>query len=409
MEQTSQKANPAMAETPMLAAAQAFQAANPDLQLVVIPLFGPDGKLPYPHGGAHPEIATGWQKRVLSVPGDHPAWKEATGWGIVLTNNPHLLIVDVDKPEELTAEQQAALNESPGLTYPTRRGCHHWYRVQPGDHPPITGKAGEWPGGEIWYHTARLVAGPGSQDKPAPTGLTVPDHAPPLKVLLPPTDSNGSGNARRERDPNWNPADWIGQWKIGTTIEYPGQYAIIASVATALLRRMTTTQVTNWIVDNIWQAGLLPDDNPKYPWTRRDIADRVRRADCYLQQQNQKQVSPIQVPRERDIMLSVLQALGAIGGSGKPKEVIAGVGGLLGVTGEQWSSKVKSGLPRIEDRTRWASDKLKNIGCLDKYQGIWYLTDQGKKYLYRSQQESPRALNDELWNKAMEYRQNSPS
>ena len=52
--------------------------------------------------------------------------------------------------------------------------------------------------------------------------------------------------------------------------------------------------------------------------------------------------SPIQVPRERDIMLSVLQALGAIGGSGKPKEVIAGVGGLLGVTGEQWSSKVKS-------------------------------------------------------------------
>ena len=116
--------------------------------------------------------------------------------------------------------------------------------------------------------------------------------------------------------------------------------------------------------------------------------------------------TPIYIPRERDIMLNVLQAFGALGGSGRPKEVIAGVGGLLGVTGEQWSSKVKSGLPRIEDRTRWASDKLKNIGCLDKYQGIWYLTDKGKKYLFRSQQESPRALNDELWNKAMEYRQN---
>lgn len=119
--------------------------------------------------------------------------------------------------------------------------------------------------------------------------------------------------------------------------------------------------------------------------------------------------SPIQVPRERDIMLSVLQALGAIGGSGKPKEVIAGVGGLLGVTGEQWSSKVKSGITRIEDRTRWASHKLKNIGCLDKDRRMWYLTDKGKEFLYRSQQESPRALNDELWNKAMEYRQNSLS
>ena len=409
----------------MLAAVQAFQAANPDLQLIVIPLFGPYGKLPYPPGGAHPDIVTGWQKRALSVPDDHPAWKEATGWGIVLTDNPHLLIVDVDKPEELTAEQQAALNESPGLTYPTRRGCHHWYRVQPGDYPPITGKAGKWPGGEIWYHTARQVAGPGSQDKPAPTCLAIPDHVPPLKVLLPPTDSNGSGDARRERDPNWNPTDWIGRWKKGTVIQHPGQYAIISSVAAALLRRMTPTEVTNWIADNIWQAGLLPDDNPKRPWTRRDIADRVRRADRYLQQQNQKQVSEtylgateeeyghktkIQIPRERDIMLSVLQALGAIGGSGKPTEVVAGVGGMLGVTGEQWSSKVKSGMSRIDNRTRWASHKLRNIGCLDKDQkGILSLTDKGKEFLYRSQQESRRALNEELWDMAMEYRQNLTS
>ena len=119
--------------------------------------------------------------------------------------------------------------------------------------------------------------------------------------------------------------------------------------------------------------------------------------------------TPIQIPRERDIMLSVLQALGAIGGSGKPKEVIAGVGGMLGVTGEQWSSKVRSGIPRIDDRTRWASDKLKNIGCLDKVRGMWCLTDKGREFLYRSQQESPRDLNDELWNKAMKHRQNLPS
>ena len=120
--------------------------------------------------------------------------------------------------------------------------------------------------------------------------------------------------------------------------------------------------------------------------------------------------TPVQVPRERDIMLSVLQALGAIGGSGKPKEVITGVGGMLGVTGEQWSSKVNSGMSRIDDRTRWASHKLRTIGCLDKDQkGILLLTDKGKEFLYRSQQESPRVLNEELWNNAMEYRQNLPS
>lgn len=112
----------------------------------------------------------------------------------------------------------------------------------------------------------------------------------------------------------------------------------------------------------------------------------------------------IQIPREKDIMFNVLQALGAVGGSGKAREVIVAIRGSLGVTQEQWSSKVKSGIPRIEDRTRWASDKLKNIGCIVKEKGVWILTNKGKGFLSRSQQETTEDLNEELWSEAMEYR-----
>lgn len=115
-------------------------------------------------------------------------------------------------------------------------------------------------------------------------------------------------------------------------------------------------------------------------------------------------ISYVTVPREKDIMFNVLQVLGTRGGSGSPQEVVIGMGGLLGVTDEQWSSKIMSGIPRVEDRTRWASDKLKNIGCINKRSGVWSLTDRGREFLHRSQQVPPRDLNEELWKKAMEYR-----
>ena len=171
----------------MLAAAQAFQQANYDIPMVVIPLFdGETGKGKYPNhpGGHHPDITSGWQKRIISVPDQHPAWQEATGYGIVLTGNDQLVIIDVDNEDKLTLAQQAALQAAPGLTYFTRKGRHHWYRVTPGAYQPMGGKAYARPWGEMWYYTPRQVAGPGSADKPAPPNLLIPDHIPPIDELL---------------------------------------------------------------------------------------------------------------------------------------------------------------------------------------------------------------------------------
>ena len=115
----------------------------------------------------------------------------------------------------------------------------------------------------------------------------------------------------------------------------------------------------------------------------------------------------IRIPREKDILFSVLQALGAIGGSGKTHEVREAVDGLLGVTQEQRSSMIDSGTPRIDDRANWASDKLNNVECLEKEEGVWSLTEKGREFLHRSQQESPEDLNNELWSAAMRRRARS--
>ena len=97
-----------------------------------------------------------------------------------------------------------------------------------------------------------------------------------------PGTGTGGGNQRRTRPENWNPTDWIGQWKIGTTITSP-QYIIVSSVAAALLRRMDEKEAVEWIIDNIWQAGHLPDEDTQRPWSRQDFQERVRRAAIYLE------------------------------------------------------------------------------------------------------------------------------
>ena len=180
-------------------AAQAFQTANPDIPMVFIPLFdGEAGRGKYPNhpGGHFPDITGGWQKRAITVPWQHPAWAEATGYGIVLTHNQHLVIIDVDNEDRLTLAQQAALQAAPGLTYFTRKGRHHWYRTTPGTLKTMGGKAYTRPWGEMWHHTPRQVAGPGSADKPAPQNLTIPDHIPPIDELLTTTTNLG----------DWDPA-----------------------------------------------------------------------------------------------------------------------------------------------------------------------------------------------------------
>ena len=123
--------------------------------------------------------------------------------------------------------------------------------------------------------------------------------------------------------------------------------------------------------------------------------------------QEYNRTEPINVPVQRDILFVVLQALSVLGGSGQVKEVIATVGRLIGLTDEQWLPKTKTGSSKFDNRIRWGSTSLKNIGCLSKEGGIWFLTDLGREYVRRSQQETQQTLNQELSDLAYEYHKNN--
>lgn len=111
----------------------------------------------------------------------------------------------------------------------------------------------------------------------------------------------------------------------------------------------------------------------------------------------------ISIPIQRELMFTVLQSLGAMDGSGQAKEVVAMAGRIIGITDEQWTPKTKSGYSKFDNRVRWASTSLKNIQCISKEGWFWSLTDKGREYLRRSQQEPPSELNEELNNLANDY------
>ena len=94
------------------------------------------------------------------------------------------------------------------------------------------------------------------------------------------TMDRGNGHAPRPVD--FNPVDWVGKWEIGTVIQAP-QYPVISSVATTLLKEgLTEGQAVDWIADNIWSKGFLPDEDSQRPWNRKAFQERVRRAKKFL-------------------------------------------------------------------------------------------------------------------------------
>lgn len=123
------------------------------------------------------------------------------------------------------------------------------------------------------------------------------------------------------------------------------------------------------------------------------------------QEYNRKE--PISIPIQRELLFNILQALGAMDGSGQAKDVVAMTGRIIGITDEQWTPKTKKGYSKFDNRVRWASTSLKNIGCISKEEGFWSLTDRGREYLKRSQQEPPQVLNKELNDLANEYHKNN--
>lgn len=118
---------------------------------------------------------------------------------------------------------------------------------------------------------------------------------------------------------------------------------------------------------------------------------------------------PITIPTQKDVMFTILQALSAMGGFGRAKDVVAMVARLIGLTDEQRMPKTKSGPSKFDIRVKWASDALKNIGCLSKENRNWILTAKGNEYIRRSQQEPPKTLNEELNRLTQEYHKEKTS
>ena len=165
--------------TGMAAQAADFQAANPDLILHLIPLR--DGGTPKLEGKV--PIPDNWQT-CGGVPFDHPSWRDATGYGIVLTDNRQVVIFDIDG--DLTEDAAKALDKIPGLRYKTKKGFHLLTQVPATSGLPSMNSLKEYGDenwGQIFHYAKRQVALCGSKNKQLPSGgnLTIPS-APTAQV-----------------------------------------------------------------------------------------------------------------------------------------------------------------------------------------------------------------------------------
>ena len=76
---------------------------------------------------------------------------------------------------------------------------------------------------------------------------------------------------------------YMGKWEIGTAIKGEAQYAVVSSIAAALVAGgRTVPEAIAWMVENVLKAGYLPDQDPARPWTEGDMALRVERAAQHL-------------------------------------------------------------------------------------------------------------------------------
>lgn len=76
----------------------------------------------------------------------------------------------------------------------------------------------------------------------------------------------------------------------------------------------------------------------------------------------------------------VLEALRALGGSGEPREVMAKVRDVAGITDEELAETTKGGHSKYENKVGWARFYLVKAGLIDsKQRGRWVLTPDGRE------------------------------
>jgi len=75
----------------------------------------------------------------------------------------------------------------------------------------------------------------------------------------------------------------------------------------------------------------------------------------------------------------VINALIALGGSGRPEEVEEAVGDQLGLTEEERNEQIPSGQSRFSNKVNWARFYLVKAGLIDSStRGVWSLTERGR-------------------------------
>ena len=97
------------------------------------------------------------------------------------------------------------------------------------------------------------------------------------------------------------------------------------------------------------------------------------------------------LPSFDDLMLPLIKALNALGGSGSVEEIYSKVVELTGFTDEilaQFHDPEKSSLTEVGYRLAWARTYLKKYGFLENSsRGIWALTDKARASLEFNQKE----------------------
>lgn len=92
-------------------------------------------------------------------------------------------------------------------------------------------------------------------------------------------------------------------------------------------------------------------------------------------------MSDVPLPSHFDLMWPTIQALTALGGSGRNDEISEAVATSEGFSDEQVAVKRRDGdsMSMIDYRLAWARNELKNIGAIESStRGVWALTEQGR-------------------------------
>lgn len=99
--------------------------------------------------------------------------------------------------------------------------------------------------------------------------------------------------------------------------------------------------------------------------------------------------------RFADYINPVIDAINALGGSARPREVYKYIAKTLNLTDEILNEEKKSGGSKFENQVAWARFYLAKAGIIDSSRhGVWSLTDKGRKINKLNEEEIQKLIKD---------------